>query len=431
MENYLFTYFIKVSVAILLFYGLYMLCLRNDTFHKVKRFYLLSIVIVSLIYPFCDFNFSLNLNDNIFNVYEALLPEVIVSEDKTYGDYSSAVSINNVYTIVFSIIICGAIGLSIKLIFQLWKIFKLISVHKINQLGNYRLIDLDDPIAPFSFFRSIFIPKSITSEEDRQAIITHERVHVDQYHSFDIIIYEMLSTILWWNPIIWMLKKEVKINLEYLADEGTLKKGFEPKRYQYLLLEITNCNTGIYIASNFNVSQLKKRIIMINKRKSRMSSIYKYLFIVPVSMFMLSLNASNFTDGNVSEIESVGVDYPVMDQLVTEKKGEPYKTVQVMPEFPGGVSGLMKYISENLKYPETAVKNQTEGRVVIQFVVSDKGNVTDVATIQSVSPECDAEAVRVVESMPTWTPGKQDGKDVSVYYTLPIQYKLRDEDRKK
>jgi len=289
---------------------------------------------------------------------------------------------------------------------------------------NFSLIKLDNNVAPFSFFKWIFTPLHFSSAEDEETIIAHEQIHVDQYHSIDVILYELFTIMFWWNPVVWLLKKEMKITLEYLADEETLSKGFEPKRYQYLLLEISNYNTGIYIANNFNVSQLKKRIIMINKRKSCNHKLFKYMFIIPVSFFIFSANATNVANTAARLIELPELQTP-------EKKRQAFETVDEMPCFPGGDAALMKYISENLKYPESAIKDQIEGRVIIRFVVTETGNITDVEAVRNLSPDCDAEAARVVKAMPTWTPGKQGGENVSVYYTLPIQYKLKKEEPNK
>jgi len=424
MENFLIIYFLKVSFAILLFYGLYILCLRNDTFHKVKRFYLLFIVIISVIYPFSSFSTFFYVYENLA-IYQIILPEVTTSNNQLPVEGAFYM---NIYTLILSIILSGAIVLFLKLIFQIYKIVRLRMTNNSSGYQNFSLIKLDNNIAPFSFFRWIFTPIDFSSAEDEKTIIAHEQIHVEQYHSIDVILYELFTILFWWNPIVWLLKKEMKITLEYLADEGTLSKGFEPKRYQYLLLEISNYNTGIYIANNFNVSQLKKRIIMINKRKSCNYKLYKYLFVIPLGLFILSANATNVTKTAAKLIE-----LPVESkELQTpEKKTQALNVVEVMPRFPGGEAAMMKYISENLKYPESAIKDQTEGRVIIRFVVTETGAVTDVEVMRNVSPDCDAEAARVVKEMPAWTPGKQDGKNVSVYYTLPIQYKLQKKEPKK
>lgn len=401
------------------------MCLRNDTFHKVKRFYLLFIVVISTIYPFFSFDTLFHVYENL-TIYQIILPEVTASNGQTPAEGGFHL---NIYTLILSIICSGAIVLFLKLIFQIYGIVRLRMTNKVCEYQNFSLIKLDNNIAPFSFFKWIFTPLHFSSVEDENTIIAHEQIHVDQHHSVDVILYELFTVFFWWNPIVWLLKKEMKITLEYLADEGTLNKGFEPKKYQYLLLEISNYNTGIYIANNFNVSQLKKRIIMINKEKTKKRNVYKYLFMIPVSMLVLSLNAENVihTSSNVSgdsSIESKELQWQ-------DIKEDTYDKVEVMPQFPGGDAALMQYIGKNLKYPESAVKDQVEGKLVIRFVVAKTGEVTDIELLRSLTPDCDTEAIRVVKEMPKWTPGKQNGKDVPVFYTLPIMYQLKKEEPKK
>lgn len=290
------------------------------------------------------------------------------------------------------------------------------------------------PHFPFSIG---FLPKNIDNQKDLDIMIAHEKIHSQQKHSFDILIGELFCVCFWWNPVSWLIKKEIQVNLEYLADDGVLRKGYEPRAYQYLLLQITNSNASIQIVNYFNVSQLKKRIIMINKEKSKKILTVKYLLILPIALVMLLINIAcsetdkailndeNNTAEAVTEPRVEVAEVKEVTEGVSVEKMEPFKAVEVMPMYPGGDKELLKYVSANLKYPVTAVQNKTEGLVVVRFVISETGTISDVTVLRSLSDECDTEAVRVVNSMPVWTPGKQDGKDVPVYYTLPVRYKLQ------
>ncbi len=104
---------------------------------------------------------------------------------------------------------------------------------------------------------------------------------------------------------------------------------------------------------------------------------------------------------------------------------EIFVAVEQQPQFPGGQAELMKYLSNNLKYPPAAAEQGIEGRVVVQFVVSKTGSISDVRILQSLHPSCDKEASRLISSMPKWIPGKQNGTAVNVYYTIPIRFKLQ------
>lgn len=154
----------------------------------------------------------------------------------------------------------------------------------------------------------------------------------------------------------------------------------------------------------------------------------KYLLAFPIVALMLLVNAQNTFS---KQIESTEEGYIAVERAsslspdMSQQKEQVYTSVEVMPEYPGGPNALLEYIKANLKYPERAAKDKVEGRVVLRFVVSKKGEVKDVTVLRSLETQCDEEAMRVVREMPTWTPGKQNGKDVEVYYTLPILYKLQ------
>lgn len=419
MENLIISYAVKASLAMILLYGLYALCFRNDTFNKAKRFYLLFIVLFSLVYPFCKMNISTTGN---MAIYEVILPQIEVTDN--FQDSNNQVFALGLTDLLLLILISGIIILFVRLIIQLLLIIKLRFTNYSKTSLNYTVISLDKTITPFSFFNWIFIPINGFKQEDVDVMMAHEEEHANQFHSFDILLSELFCILFWWNPIAWLLKREIKINLEYLADKGVLEKGIEAKKYQYLLLQVIKPSATIQIVNNFNVSQLKKRITMINKQRTSRILSFKYLLAFPVIALMLIGNAQNTFSQQKEKVEIA----PLTENPTTsEDQLPPFVMVEQMPQFPGGESAMMQYIGTNLKYPESAAKENIEGRVVLRFVVTKTGDITDVSVLRGLDSRCDEEAMRVVRAMPKWTPGKQGGKDVDVYYTLPILYKLQKE----
>lgn len=419
MENLIISYIVKASLAMTLLYGLYVLCFRNDTFNKTKRFYLLFIILFSSLYPFCRFKIS---TSDTLVAYEAILPQINISGNQIMSNEHSFIM--SLTDFLLLILISGIIVLLVRLFIQLTAIINLRLKSGYQSTLNYKIIILDKAVTPFSFFNWIFVPHNSLNEEDKdmEVMMAHEKEHVDQFHSLDILISEVFCILFWWNPITWLLRREIKINLEYLADKGVLEKGIESKQYQYLLLQVIKSSAIIPIVNNFNVSQLKKRITMINKKRTSGLMSFKYLFALPVVAMMLLGNAQN-TFSN--QIESA-----VEKSLISEssqQKENVYTMVEQMPKYLGGDNAMMEYIGSNLKYPESAAKENVEGRVVLRFVVAKSGEIKDITVLRSLDSRCDAEAMRVVSEMPKWTPGKQNGKEVDVYYTLPILYKLQKE----
>ncbi len=419
MENLIISYAVKASLAMILLYGLYILCFRNDTFNKTKRFYLLFIVLFSLVYPFCKLNISTTGN---IAIYEAILPQIEVTDNlPVANDQSFALGMNDLLLLIF---FSGIIVLFVRLLIQLLVIIKLRLTNNSKTIFNYRIISLNKSITPFSFFNWIFIPNNGFKQEDVDVMMAHEEEHANQFHSFDILLSELFCILFWWNPIAWLLKREIKINLEYLADKGVLEKGIEAKKYQYLLLQVIKPSATIQIVNNFNVSQLKKRITMINKQRTSRILSFKYLLAFPIIALMLIGNAQNTFSQQKEKVEIASL---TENPTTSEDQLTPFVMVEQMPQFPGGESAMMQYIGTNLKYPESAAKENIEGRVVLRFVVTKTGDITDVSVLRGLDSRCDEEAMRVVRAMPKWTPGKQGGKDVDVYYTLPILYKLQKE----
>lgn len=215
--------------------------------------------------------------------------------------------------------------------------------------------------------------------------------------------------------------------------------GYNKKEYQYHLIGLEHPDMAIAkLYNNFSVLPLKKRITMLNKKRTGRVGKVKYLTLLPLAAGLLLLNnidamarimnrqATVPAPAQQTEVVSapettpaeVAVPLPPQDDKV-------YEVVEVMPEFPGGQNELLKYLARNIKYPEESVKNKEEGRVSLTFIVNKDGSISDVKVVRNATPALDAEAIRIVKSMPNWTPGKEKGKDVRVAYTVPVTFRLQ------
>jgi TonB family protein len=303
----------------------------------------------------------------------------------------------------------------VRFIWQLITIFRIKHKSVPKRIGTQNVYHFPDERLPFSFFRWIFINTEVHSEEELKQILLHEQIHVQQWHSLDILLAESLCIFFWWNPIVWLMKKEIAINLEYLADSEILRKGVNSRDYQYPLLRLTYHETAVQIVNNFNVSQLKQRIMMMNKNKSPKRKLAKYLMILPLAVVLMMTNCVQEKDpGGVSSQEETVQDEK--QQKVTDND-EIFVVVEEMPQFPGEQEALMKYLSENIHYPKEAQEKGIQGRVICSFIVGKDGSITDVQIVQGVDPSLDEEAIRVIKSMPKWEPGRQKGK-INVEYFI-------------
>ena len=239
-----------------------------------------------------------------------------------------------------------------------------------------------------------------------------------------------MAALCWINPLSWLLLKEIRLNLEYMADEAAIPDEQEKKTYQYLLLDISQSNNELPSAIPFNYSFLKTRIRMINRKRSQTTSVFKYLLILPLFLAIVTANQC-CTDQQPlqSEIEKV---FPKPSEVQTkdssttasETSETPLEVAEIMPEFPGGTEALLSFIKDNVEYPQKAIDEQTEGRVIIRFVVNSNGEISDPTILKGINKNLDQAAIDVINKLPRWKPGQQDGQPVSVRLTLPIVFKL-------
>jgi TonB family protein len=424
-------YLLKVNVAIILFYGFYRLFFQQDTFFQWKRAALISIVFISLLYPFVDItrqlianhNIQEAINNGIFPSYS--LSEVII-EGKPTGQHVPFLYYFPRLLFALYGIVAGC--LLIRILIQTGIIIGMVNCSQRMKLYGQTIYKSPGLKSPFSFFKWILLDPGLYTETELKEILWHEETHVRQRHSLDTLLSELLCVFCWFNPFVWLLKREIRMNLEFLADRSVLTSGCEAEHYQFHLLRLSYHKAAAQLSNNFNVSPLKKRIFMMNKKQTSNLSICKYALLLPLIAVLVFFNTTLKTQARTVDVIEMEMDSvpPVTKSktpIVKDYK-EVFSHVQVPPKFPGGDQALMKWLTENTDYPESAQKNAIQGRVILRFVIDSDGSVTNVEVQRSLDPACDKEAVRVANVMPDWIPGEQNGHKVAVYYTLPIMFKL-------
>jgi hypothetical protein len=181
----------------------------------------------------------------------------------------------------------GLVILSVRLIKHLIKLLQIVKKNRIFKEFGTKIVFIDQDCTPFSFFNYIFANKTYLSKKDLQHIIAHEKIHIRQYHSLDILLIEIITIIQWFNPFVWPYKNFLKETHEYLADNGVIEQGFNPSRYQMLLFEQHIGAKLFEFANNFKQSQIKRRITMMTKTKSRSRARMKYLLIIPMVLLLV------------------------------------------------------------------------------------------------------------------------------------------------
>ena len=407
------TYLIKANVVLVVLFGFYQLISAGDTFFKWRRLSLLTIYVLSLLLPTIDLSVLVNETSPLGNILPRMaynLPEVTVQPTHDTFDWQQLAIW--LYTGV-------ALALLLRVFWQVVVVCRLAQRSERATLHGTAVCLLTGDYSPFSFFRWIFVNPDDKTPSQVQQILTHEQTHVAQWHSVDALLSQLFVAAFWFNPVAWLMRLQVRNNLEYLADRSVISGGTDKKAYQYHLLAVAYRTNVATITNNFNVLPLKKRIKMMNKQTSNPLARFKYLLFVPLAIALLAMNSTTIRANVQKKVVKT-----TKATKKTSASDKVYEVCEQMPTFPGGDAALMKYLSENVKYPALAIKAQEQGRVVVSFTVEKDGAISDVKVARSVTPSLDAEAVRVVKAMPKWTPGKQDGQLVRVRYNVPVSFKL-------
>ena len=433
-------YLLIANIAMIISFLLYHLCFRKLTFFQWNRFYLVSTVLLALLIPiglYIDLSSFVETSDFIpvINISEVIDLPMVIYVDKSI--YLKDFLIPLYYT-----------GVAISI---LYLVYRLVMV---KQLFNKRFEHLS-----FSFFNKIFLGKNIKHEK---TILHHEQVHVDQGHSYDIMLLEFVKILNWFNPIVYYISKELKFQHECIADEICSE---DKVAYAELLVANAMRVDKSFLVQEFsNHSFLKKRIMMLFKNKSSNKKKLLYISTIPVLLVIVGstvvFNTSR-AQAVVSAVENQFLDVKLTDKVEekvldtslesetelpdalassdfnaieserdTLKWGgdELFESVEVLPEPKGGMAAFRKWIADNFKYPQAAIDTEVRGTIQTSFVVEKDGTLSNIKLIKDLGFGTGMAAVRLLENAPKWSPGIQKGKKVRVTYNLPIRLDLQSED---
>jgi TonB family protein len=464
-------YIIESGVSLALLSLIYVLFLRKETFFRINRLFLLGSVLFSVILPVIKLRIfapqSVILSEITVTPYRNLLESITVYSHGLSGTVEQAVLSANLLIYFY---IAGVAFFFGRFLFRILQLLLIIRRNGVQSANGFKLVILEKETSPYSFMNYIFVSQSLMQSRGYDKMIEHEVEHVKQGHSLDVIILELLTVFQWFNPFMWMLNRAIRETHEFLADQAVLSKGVSRGEYKLLLL---NQFVGgqLVIANNFNYSLIKNRIKMMSKIKSSKIAITKIAFGLLVATALIVAFACEQKesviskknqidrvvkvtlsgellkfDGDSADIENLisiiskngnSVSYKdssgqkVLMKIQTPtpqmkiEGEEVFYIVEEMPEYPGGEMALRQYMATAVKYPDDAVKKGIQGKVYVTFVVSKDGTVADAKIARGVDPSLDTEALRVVNNLPKWKPGKQKGQAVNVSYTVPINFKLQ------
>jgi hypothetical protein len=279
----LFVFLLKVNIALLLFCTGYYLVLRHLTFYTLNRVYLVAAILFASIYPQINLSGFVQRHQELTKPVQAVAinwqaPANALIKPLTQPDYWRWTEV---------IFWAGAALLALRLLSQLYSLFKLYRNSVPAQIHNHRVRILDGENGPFSFWKSIYINPNKYKAADLKAILLHEQVHVNEWHTLDILLAELSTIFYWFNPGVWLMKKAVRENIEFITDRKILNKGVDAKQYQYSLVNVSFAASPQTLVNHFNISTIKKRIIMMNAKRSSKFNLTRYAFLVPAVVVLL------------------------------------------------------------------------------------------------------------------------------------------------
>ncbi len=411
----LMRYVFLSQLAIAVLYVVYKCVLSRDSFLRMHRIVAWSGALFAFVYPLLQGLYQPVLQDWMPTEEFAVALPAVTALANSPAEETEVLTIVGCVYVVGVFLGCGCLAMRLLSLAAMYR-----QSHR-GMVGGVDVRIISRKTVPFSFFKAIFIPEQMCSSEALHDILLHEQAHVRQVHTLDVLLGESIVIAGWINPFAWLLRREIRLYTEFLADAEVVHRTDSPKAYQYHLLQVSGNRLRAF-GVPFSRHSLRQRIRMMNRGGSHPICAAGYLLLLPVAAALIfaSQACNTVTKENqaADRAEKTGGIEPVV-------QGENrYDRCEEMPEFPGGEIALFGFIQDNLRYPAAAMADSVQGRVIVQFVVDATGQIVSPKIVRSLSAECDAEVLRVVRLMPKWTPGKHEGKNVDVRYTLPVAFSL-------
>ena len=308
----LFVYLLKINIALLLFCMGYYLVLRHLTFYTLNRVYLLVAILFSSVYPW------INLN-NFVQQHQALavpVQQIIVSWKLPATNFVKPLDHHIYWIWAETIFWAGAVLFALRLLLQFLSLYRLHRASVQTQINQQTVRVINDDVSPFSFWQSIYLNPRQLSSTDIDKVLAHEQVHISEWHTLDILLAELSTVFYWFNPGIWLIKKAVRENIEFITDRKILDKGIDSKQYQYSLLHLTVAGAPNRLVNHFNISTLKKRIIMMNAKRSSRMNLSRYLLVAPVVILLLLAFSLSKAEVAKNTFHAIGTNFlPILNNL--------------------------------------------------------------------------------------------------------------------
>ena len=461
----LLIYSIKSALVLTLLYLPYTLMLRQESFFRMNRITLLTILMLSLVLPMVDIPSLATPEQPV--VYE-MQQRIMLMTQKAETTSMSLAATTQATSWLSILAFVYIIGICLALCIRLWQLFRIGQIIRggclwTDKSGKATVYCHIDDVAPFSWMRSIVISESDYKPFGRE-ILLHEKAHILNRHSIDILFLTLVEAVQWWNPIAYLLGRSLRDVHEYEADDYVLHQGISLHNYQELLVKKALANTSYAFANNFNHSLIKKRIYMMNHPKSNPWLRSKALYILPVTLVVLTAFATPKLNEKVEEIvdrvekatempqpspqpdqqpESVpisdvadlqsaepeekpavkeeSIDSLSSDDYVNDVYRNEYRNLTQPPEFPGGMSALRAFVQLHVAQALENDASMAGKRAYVQFRIKKDGTIDNIGLVRG-DLEAYHEAIKIVDQMPQWIPARRYGELADAHFVLTVEF---------
>ena len=414
------TYLLLANFYLGIFYVLYHYLLRRETFFQWNRGYLLTTLPLAYILPLVSYKgFEL---DGVS--YGGVLPQVLIggagsSVANHQSELLANTTLSNYPLWLFYAYLAGC---CITLAYFTFQLFQTTSSLKQGKR-----------MEAFSFFGVIRVDKNL---EGYDRIMQHEQVHARQWHSLDILLIQLVKIFNWFNPMVYLYERAIKLQHEYIADAETAKN--DRIEYAELLVSRALHTDGLMLANLFaNKLSLHARVNMLLKGESSKNSLLRLGWVIPVvvSMVVFSTACNQATNDNQVAAEDTLIaneseQTPSAASAVASPSNEEttddsiLERPEILPDPPGGMKAFMDYVAKNYKYPNEALEAEVNGIIEVSFVVDKDGSLTDMEIVRDLGHGTGDAAVELLQNGPKWNPGLHNGEPIRTAHTLPIRLNL-------
>jgi TonB family protein len=387
----------KVAIAFMVFFIAFKVLFDSWKNFGFNRLYLLGSMILSFIVPLITFTIVREVAPT-FVYFESSGNEIFIAPTAAQKEQI------NILQIILTLYFAGVIFFMARLLAGHVRAISIIFKSRKMQENGIPLYIYPAEIHPFAFFSKVVVPENALKGKAFHMILKHEMVHIREKHWLDNLTSELLCAVQWFNPFAWMMKGALKRNLEFQADNKVVAF-HDAETYQMALVSMANTQGPGTFLTAINSTDLKTRIKMMKMKTENKYAVVKQLVVLPLLAVLVMGDP-------VSESDKFSPDALVSDKVITK------------PEFPGGEAALNRFIEKSISYPGIALENGISGKVYVSFTIDKTGSVKDARIEKGVDASLDREALRVVNSLPKWKPGRVDGEIVETGYTVPVNFEL-------